>query len=72
MQDRLTLPIDQKLWNRYDAYQKTLLENMGLDRKKGMLWGPRTSRPKYPCAYISDPMISVSLSTIELVIKEHP
>ena len=36
------------------------------------VWGPRTSRPKYPCAYISDPMISVSLSTIKLVIKEHP
>ena len=36
------------------------------------LWGPRTSRPKYPCAYISDPMIGVSLSTIKLVIKEHP
>ena len=36
-----------------------------------VLWGPRTSRPKYPCAYISDPMISVSLSTIKLVIIEY-
>ena len=35
MQDRMTLPIDQKLWNRYDAYQKTILENMGLDRRRG-------------------------------------
>ena len=38
-----------------------------------MLWGPRTSCPKYPCAYnISDPLINASLSTIKLVSKEHP
>ena len=38
-----------------------------------VLSGPRTSCPKYPCAYnISNPMISVSLSTIKLVSKEHP
>ena len=36
MQGRLTLPIGQKLWNRYDAYQKPILENMGSDRKKGL------------------------------------
>ena len=36
MQDRLTLPIDQKLWNQYDAYQKMILENIGSDRKKGL------------------------------------
>ena len=26
MQDRLTVSIDQKLWNRYDAYQKEYLK----------------------------------------------
>ena len=37
------------------------------------VWGPQTSCPKHPGAYnISDPMISVSLSTIKLVSKEHP
>ena len=46
--------------------------NLKFSSLQATLWGPRTSRPKYPCAYISNPMISVSLSTIELVIKEHP